>query len=299
MEVAIIDLGTNSLRLFIYKYSDKKNSFRRVLKLKRMVRLGDNAFKTGFLDKDAAKRTLKVFKEFKNVLDKNKPEFIKVVATSALRSVKDNLEFVEEVKKKTDINIEIISGELEANYIAKGVLSKIKLPNDNLVFIDIGGGSTEISLINNQKIITSASLKLGAGRCQQLFLKTSPPTKEAILSLKEDISKKLVENFPENFKAEIAVGTSGSIRAFNRIVNNDKSRIQIFYYDELNNFISKISSMGKTDLLQLPNLEDERVDLILSAGIILNEVLNYFGKPSVYVTSVALKDGILTDYIPI
>lgn len=295
MKVAIIDLGTNSLRLFIYSYSEKKKRFRKILKHKRMVRLGDLAFESRLLSDSAKKRTLEAFIEIKEILSNYNIEAIKAVATSALRSVRDGSIFAKTIEEKTGIPINIISGSEEAKFIAKGIVNTISLSEENLVFIDIGGGSTEVSLAFGRKILVSKSLKFGAGRCQQVFLKNVPPKEEDIENLRVSIKAILQTEFKGNFRATKAVGTSGSIRAFKRIIKDKKSEKKSFSYKKLSALISKIETFDKNELLSLPNLEDRRVDLILAAGIILEEVLMYFGSPDIYVSSVALKDGILVE----
>lgn len=295
MKVAIIDLGTNSLRLFIYSYSPKKDRFRRILKHKRMVRLGDLAFESKLLSKAAKDRTLKAFDEIKEILSGYDISSIKAVATSALRSVTDGAKFAKTIEEKTGIPIDIISGSEEAEFIAKGVISTISLPKENLIFIDIGGGSTEVSLTFGKDIKVSKSLKLGAGRCQQVFLKNVPPKEEDVERLRNSIKEVLSDEFDSNFKASVAVGTSGSIRAFRRIIKDKKTGKQSFSFKKLSKLISNIKVYNKDELLSLPNLEDRRVDLILSAGIILEEVLKFFGSPDVYVSSASLKDGILVE----
>lgn len=301
MKVALIDLGTNSARLFIYRLRND-GKWLKIRKLKEMVRLGDDLFEFGQLSSEACERTVRVFELFAAQMRIYEPNKVVSYATSAMRTAENAQELKQAIADRTGIEIETISGEREAELIAKGVCSVIELPKEPLVFIDIGGGSTEISLANGSDILMSKSLDLGAGRNQQLFLKSVPPVPDGemqgVAALRQHTRAVLKDNFPKKFVASLAVGTSGSIRAINRINSKRNHSKYEFKKSFLSKLIEEMKPMTKEELLNLPRLEEKRADLILSGGIILEECLDFFSVKNVYVSSVALKDGVLEEVKP-
>lgn len=299
VKVAIIDLGTNSARLYIYK-SAKRRPFQRILRVKAPAKLGEGLFNSGLLEDSAVERTLKIFDEFYSIIKKHDVDLIQVVATSALREARDRKRVVNPIKEKYDIDIKVISGKEEARLIAKGVIHTLKLEDPDYLLIDIGGGSTEVSIISNNKIIFSESLPLGSSRNQQTFLHHIPPVQrvpgKGIQAMRDNIQEILNKTVPKECikRIPMVIGTSGAIRAYRRVVSN-KSDKQVFLVSGLRSLLSDMKNMSREELLHVPRLEAKRTDTILSAGIILDEICRFFNSQYIYASSVSLKDGILAD----
>ncbi|MEO5970726.1 MAG: hypothetical protein ABIQ95_12440, partial [Bdellovibrionia bacterium] len=173
MRIGIIDLGTNSVRFDIHSVTPPGEAHL-LHREKLMIRLGEGVFLDGKLDPHAIRRAVHAFMSFKNTAERFQVEKIVAFATSALREAKDAVHLIDRIRQKTQIEIRIISGEEEAKLIALGILSHESFKG-RYGLIDIGGGSTEISICHNKNILNSASFPLGAARLQQVFLKTSPP----------------------------------------------------------------------------------------------------------------------------
>ncbi|MCB0334770.1 MAG: hypothetical protein KDD62_00650 [Bdellovibrionales bacterium] len=298
MKVALIDLGTNSARLFIYRMR-ADGQWLKLRKLKEMVRLGDDLFRSNSLSEEACERTVKVFELFAAQMNLDEPDLVVAYATSAMRTATNADVLRTAIYERTGILIETISGNREAQLIAKGVCAVIELPEEPLIFVDIGGGSTEISIAHGSEIQESKSLELGAGRNQQLFLKTVPPVTNkkgcGVEALRRHVQETLVSQFPDPLEVKLAIGTSGSIRAINRIYSKRTHSNYEFKQSVLAQLIEEMTPLTREELLQLPKLEEKRVDLILAGSVILDECLSYFGAKRVYVSSVALKDGMLAE----
>lgn len=301
MKIAIIDLGTNSVRLFVYKRG-KKKKFLRVRKKKVMVRLGDGLFETGELSEEAIERTVAAFMDFKTILAEEKPDLLRAVGTSALRECSNPERLVNKVAKKTGIAIEVIPGEEEGRLIAVGVQASLTLPEEACVLVDIGGGSTEISILENNEIVFLASLNLGAGRNQQTFLRTVPPIRgvkgKGMKALREHVTATLHKNIPKRFTKSIPtlIGTSGSIRAMARIETSSGGSASTLTTSEVRELVSKLKHKDHAEILAtFPKLEEKRVDLILAATIILDEINRFFQVEEMRITSCSLKDGILAN----
>lgn len=299
MNVGVIDLGTNSVRLFIFE-TIAGTAPRRLYQEKRMVRLGDGLFPKRMLDSYACEKTLETLVRFKHVLEEYRVNTVRAVATSALREAKNQDEFLSEVERKTGFSLDVISGEDEARLIAEGIRANVDLTGASVLLIDIGGGSTEVSVVQNDEILHPHSFPLGAARGQQLFLKTIPPDEGPTggeATLRDYIQDLLVE-FPETPQLEFAIGSSGSIRAIGRINHalNGRARDSLVRAD-LQNLINEFSKKTREELMEIPALEPKRVDLILSSTIILDQIMEKFAVDHLEITPYALKDGLLSEVV--
>ncbi|MCB0353059.1 MAG: exopolyphosphatase, partial [Bdellovibrionales bacterium] len=160
MRMGIIDLGTNSVRLFVYDVSTSRPP-KKLFQSKAMVRLGDNLYKGLELDPLAIKRTVKALKNFKKTLSEFRVTSLRAVGTSALRTAQNANELISAVLQETGIALEPISGEEEARLIATGVLANEPCGSGRHLLIDIGGGSTEIIVVEDNAITSFHSLELG------------------------------------------------------------------------------------------------------------------------------------------
>ena len=300
MKVAIIDLGTNSLRLDVYELSAAGHAVRRIYRNKVMVRLGDGVFETSELLPEAKQRTLQALLDFKHLIEAEGVDRVVGFATSAMRQAKNSKAFVRQIKKLTGFNMEVIDGKTEAEFIAKGILSNEVLPASLVALIDIGGGSTEVSICHKKSVIDSFSFDLGANRLQQMFLHTVPPQKlpsgespvEALRAYVNEQVAPLVQkkNWPS---IEVVIGSSGTIRAIAKIIRKKDVPIDPFKRSSLATLIEEMLPMSREQLLLLPGLEAKRVDLILAGCVLLDEILKVLGCKKVYTTSFSLRDGIL------
>jgi exopolyphosphatase/guanosine-5'-triphosphate,3'-diphosphate pyrophosphatase len=325
MRIAIIDLGTNSIRFDIQEVSaNRKGSIqhRRLYREKAMVRLGQNLFLEGKLNPESRRRTLEAISSFSETMEALKVDRTIAFGTAAMRDASDGEPFLEEIKQKTGVTFRIITGAEEASLIAKGIMSNEKLPKTLYALIDIGGGSTEVSICKGQKILHAYSFNLGVAKLQQVFLKTQPPIDysqiktgtrkkktskkraqkiaDPVLELRNFIKsvvlpKILIEHWP---KTPQIIGSSGSIIALSKLVNKDKDAAnKPFERKNLSKTVEVIKTKTPTALLSMPGMEPKRVDLILAGGILLDEMAGLLGAKTIRATEFALRDGILTDEI--
>lgn len=299
LRLAIIDLGTNSVRFDVYDLDQNLNTTR-VCREKKMVRLGDGVFQDGKLHKEAMERTLEAFQYYKIQIEKLKIDKVVAFATSALRDSKDGDKLIKKIKKESQIDIHTISGEDEAKLIAKGILNNSETPDGIYALIDIGGGSTEISICHKKTVIDSYSFNLGANRLQQIFLKTIPPTPTTddpnpVNTLRHHIRALVSEQAHKRSwpHVEIAVGSSGTIKAFERVFKRKLGKENHFTKDELHEQLEIMLPLSRKELMQIPGVEDKRADLIVAGGILLEEILKVLDIKEIMVTRTALRDGIL------
>ncbi len=297
MRIAIIDLGTNSVRFDIHQLGPKR-TVSTLYREKVMVRLGQGVFVKGQLDRDAIHRTTHAFSTFKRIANEFSVQSIIALGTSALREAVDSGKLVSHIRKSTGIDIKVISGPEEARLIALGILSKEKVKKQKMGLIDIGGGSTEVSIVRGRKVLHCESFPLGTARLQQVFLKNSPPLKEDIEELRTYIQKTSETQISEKKwpKVKEAIGSSGTIKALAKIIKRTTGKKNIEKKD-LQGLIKKMSKMSTTQLLGLPGLESKRVDMILAGAVLLEEIMTVLGIKKIVPTEYSLRDGILEEQL--
>ena len=306
MRLAIIDLGTNSIRFDIQEVSTNRSGavmHRRLYREKTMVRLGQNLFLDGKLSEESKRRTLQAIQSFRSTMDALEVDQTVAFGTAALRDASDGDAFLEQIKNATEIDFRIISGAEEASLIAKGILAnQASLPKGTFALIDIGGGSTEVSLCKGKQVLFAYSFNLGVAKLQQVFLKTQPPLKnkkhDPVLELRNFIKsvvlpKILIERWP---KASVIIGSSGSVVALAKLVNKDKDTgIKPFDRKDLSRTVALIQNKTSAELLSMRGMEAKRVDMILAGGILLDELAELLGSKQIRTTEFSLRDGILED----
>ena len=299
VKLGIIDLGTNSVRFDIY---DVKESFKvfRTYSNKQMVRLGDNLFVKKSLDSEAMARALKAIINFKKKTDLESVDQIVAFATCALRESKNSNQFIKMVKAKTGIVIKVISGEEEARLIAKGVLVNAKTPKKEIYsLVDIGGGSTELSLCYKKTVIDSLSIPLGSNRLKQSFIRGLPASRVEVQNLKEHIGQVINKYMKKNNWPEVrtVIGSSGTIKAYKKILSGLSLGVQPMKVSSIKEVLGNLVEMNESDLLMVPGLEPKRVDIIVSGGILLVEVVNVLKSKFVYFSDYNLREGIIEQEI--
>lgn len=300
MRIGIIDLGTNSVRFDVHLIA-KSGQVRLLHREKLMIRLGQGVFLDHKLDSSAIHRTLLAFTSFRKTATLFHVEKMIAFGTSALRDASDADHMIQLIRKKTGIGIRVISGQEEAQLIAAGILSNEQPLKGKFSLIDIGGGSTEISICEGKEVLRSASFQLGAARLQQIFLKKSPPTRPdksgdiPILSFRKYVKsvllpKMIAESWP---KVAQTIGSSGTIRAIERILKKTANSAGGINRKDLEKLNHTMTSMSKPALLQMPGMDAKRVDMILSGAILLEECMLAIGAKSLITTNFSLREGIL------
>jgi exopolyphosphatase/guanosine-5'-triphosphate,3'-diphosphate pyrophosphatase len=304
MRVAIIDLGTNSVRFDVHQIG-AAGSHKRLHREKLLIKLGQDVFLTGKLDRAAMDRTMQAFLSFRDTAKHFNVSKVVAFGTSALREASDSDKLLSRIKAKTGIDVRIISGKEEAKYIANGILNNEKKINGKFALVDIGGGSTEISLCQNKSILHSESFQLGTARLQQVFLKSVPPIKKnaqgrsSIDALRSHLKSVLLTHFiSEDWPSvPLIVGSSGTIRTLGRILR--KKNKDTFSTDDLSQLVKRMSTMNVNQLLLIPGMDSKRVEMILAGSILLEEVAKALKAKKIRVTDFSLRDGIIDEELKV
>ncbi len=299
MRIGIIDLGTNSVR-FDVQWIGPAHRVRQLHREKIMVRLGQGVFLRQRLDPSAKRRTIDALIQFRRTASRLRVSKIIAFGTSALREAVDGESFVQEVQKETGIEIRVISGEEEARLIALAILNREEKPKGLFGLIDMGGGSTEISLCRDSTLLQSCSLQLGTARLQQVFLKEVPPLiskkaqADSIQNLRGQIrstiaAQTIQQKWP---KVSTLLGSSGTIRAIARILKRIYGGDSI-EREQLMTLVHRMTGLSRRELLLIPGMEPKRVEMILAGAILLEEQMDFLNARSVTPSRYSLRDGIL------
>ena len=175
MRIAVIDLGTNTFNLFIAEINSDK-SYTNLYQTKLSVKLGEGGIDKGFIAPVPFQRGIDTINIYKETISKYNVEKVFAYATSAIRTASNGKEFIDKVKEETGYEVEIISGDKEAELIYYGVRSAVVLTDSLSLIIDIGGGSTEFIIANKEKIYWKQSFLLGASRLLEKFKPSDPIT---------------------------------------------------------------------------------------------------------------------------
>lgn len=282
---ATIDIGSNAIRLLISNvYSDTSNVYVTKNSLVRVpLRLGQDSFKKGKISKENILRLLDSIKSFKLLMKVHKVEKYLAYATSALRSSTNGREIVALILKKTKIRVEIITGKKEAQLITN---NQSFLKKDNIYcFVDVGGGSTELTLIKNQEIIISKSFKIGGVRLINNLVKKSTWNK-----LDQWINTNI-----NKFEQVNLVGIGGNINKIFKLSGNNIGKS--LTKKSLDNSLHDLSKMSVYDKVIKLKLNPDRVDVIVPAGEIYQFVMNKMNSNEILVPKIGLADGMVHELL--
>jgi len=299
LNVAVVDIGSNSLRLQISEVKDK--SYRILEDYKEMLRLGDSIYSHGYFAPDVIDRIVSTLIGVKKLAESKGCESIRAVATAAFREA-DNLgETLIRIEDECGIKIEVISGEEEARLTYLAATANFELSNRRALVVDIGGGSTEYTMIMDGKLEKSTSLPLGCNRLMREFFETDPPTSAQILKMKEHITKTQKEvGLSRDIDMVICTGGSMNNVAVVKHYKNKSIRASNVKYVErsfLKKFIQDFGRKTQKERVRTAGLEENRGDLILPAAIQTDMVLNDTGASGFYTLSGGLRSGLTIDTI--
>ena len=280
---AAIDIGSNGIRLLIAKVVEI-NGITSVQKLSLTrvpIRLGEDVFTNGSISEEKIKLFLKTIRAFKLLIEIYQVKDFRAVATSAMREAKNGNEIAALIKEKTDIDISLIDGKMEADLIFSTIHTQKISKDDSYLFIDVGGGSTEITIFDKGKRADSKSFKIGTVRL--LEGKVNEKNWKELSSWLKNVS-----NSDKNFKA---IGTGGNINRYFKLANN--KYLEPVKYEVINELYQDLESLTKEERAEKYRLRYDRADVIVPAGKIYLTVLEQCGIDEIIVPKIGLSDGIV------
>jgi exopolyphosphatase/guanosine-5'-triphosphate,3'-diphosphate pyrophosphatase len=283
LRYAAIDIGSNAVRLLIadisignQRYEFKKNTLIRV-----PLRLGDDAFLNKEISERKIEDMVKTMTAFKNLMDVYQVSHYIACATSAMREAGNGKEIVKIIKRKANINLEIIEGQREASIIAANHIEETLDENRGYLYIDVGGGSTELTIFVSRKQVASKSFNIGTIRI--LDNQDKPETWEEM--------KDWVKVQTKNYKNLAAIGTGGNINKLFRM--SDEKDGNPMSFTKLKNLYNDLNSYSLKERIRVFKLNADRADVIIPASEIYLTLMKWTGIKQIYVPRVGMVDGII------
>ncbi len=303
--IGVIDLGTNTFNLLIAEVW--KDNYRVIHKKKISVKLGEAGISKNFISPIPFQRGLDALRKYKRILKSKSVDCFYAVATSAIRSAANGHEFVEKVYSELQININIIDGDREANLIYRGVRQALDLGEKPKLIVDIGGGSTEFIIANRQEDFWRKSYQLGVARLLDVFQPKDPITIKNVNEIDAHLFETLQEMIQmcKAYEIDSMVGSSGSFDTLAEMISckkesNNSWGNDIFYefhFDDYSEVQRLIYSSSLEERLKMEGLVPMRADMIVVSVIFINFLLNELPIHHMYLSSYALKEGLIKTLI--
>ncbi len=284
MNLAAIDIGSNAARLLITEVitDDKKNDVFNKLNLLRVpLRLGFDVFEYGFISKQKIGMMLQTMKSYKHLCNAYDVKHIKACATSAMRDAKNSADIIRKVKLETEIEIEVISGDIEAGLVFENHIAETLNKDHSYLYIDVGGGSTELSFFANGVLVYKKSFNIGTIRL----------LKNMVTDANWDDMKDSIRLFTRGHKKVIAIGSGGNInKIFSLSKRKDGKPLML---DLLRDYYKELGSVTLAERISRYNLREDRADVILPALQIYINTMRWAGADEIYVPKIGLVDGLI------
>ena len=297
-KLAAIDIGSNSLKLVIVEAA-ASDSFTVLLQDRERVRLGHETLRNHILSEEAINLSATAIAKFRSIADSREVDSIIAVATASVREAENAAEFVSEIEKRTGVHIEVLSSLEEARLIGVAVAQFFGANRDSLLNIDIGGGSTELSLMKKGQPDKLFSMKLGAVGLTEKFIFSNPPKPKEIKNLQAEIIFALKQPMRkmEGETWQFSTGTSGTILNLAGLLNietPESTEIQLKKLIALNKMLAKITLEKR---VQMPVISPQRAEVIVAGGQILEGVMRAFDIQTLQPCAYALREGVIIDYL--
>lgn len=298
--IATIDFGTNTARLLIAEKNNSLQGFKQIYLEREIVRMGGGFSREIGLSCDAIERGVACLRKFSNSMQRYKIDSVRAVATSAVRDAKNNKVFLDRVQNETGIVLEIIDGEQEGSLTLHGVMSGLDTKFDSLLLFDVGGGSTEFTIMQNGKTLFVKSLPLGVVRLTEG--KNSP--QEMLDKVNKELCLLQCEMNSKGIKwsCDSLIGTAGTATTLAAIsmemTDYDYRRVNNceLTLETIKQIYQKLSSLTLSERLALPGLEKGREDLIIAGCLITIQAMEMFGYSCVKVSDYGLLEGLVVSF---
>jgi exopolyphosphatase/guanosine-5'-triphosphate,3'-diphosphate pyrophosphatase len=304
-KLGILDIGTNSIHMVLAEV-EPDGSYKILDRFKDMTRLGDGVFKTGRLSDDAMKRALEVIRTLVTLARNKGHDRIRAVATSAVREAKNGGEFIQEIARHIRLRVRVVTGLEEARLIYLGVRRSIDLSGLPTLVVDVGGGSVELIVGNRESMLHGQSLKLGAIRLKDQFLKHDPPTKGMLRDLQHAVDQPLKAVFQQfrTKRFERLVATSGMAANLTDIIYLHRTgrpvpqlNMATITFKELEAIESLLKRSSLKERLAIPGLDPKRADTLLPAAVVLRSVMDLTEFRELTLSDKGIRDGVIFDFI--
>lgn len=299
---AVIDVGSNAMRWQIAAVEQPKH-YRVLAQDRQPVRLGRDVFRTGKLNPESAEAAVNVFKQFKSAADRYRVKAVRAVGTSALREAADSRKFLKRAHA-LGVPLEVLSEKDEARLISLGIMSGLRFHLPLGLFLDIGGGSVEITLADPANIFCLFSVPLGAVRLSEQFITSDPPLSKETKSLRQH-TRALIEAVARRVGKEkytMAFGSGGTVTALaetdTRSAGDGKgASLIVLRRQRLKALLDLLMSRSTRERAAMISGDPNRADIIVAGGLVLYEIMSEVGLDYLFVSRRGLRDGLMVDLL--
>ncbi|MBC7827834.1 MAG: exopolyphosphatase [Chitinophagaceae bacterium] len=285
MRLAAIDIGSNAARLLISEViinDAGKTEFQKLNLVRVPLRLGFDVFENRMISPEKEEMIVKTIKSYKYLIDVYEVRHIKACATSAMRDAINAAAIINRVKEETGIEIEVITGDAEASYIYENHIAENLNKDHSYLYIDVGGGSTELTFFADNKLVFKRSFNIGTIRL-----------------LKNQVDERMWDDMRDFIRREtkghtndmIAIGSGGNI---NKIFSISKRKEgKPLHVELLKDYYKEFSSFSVQDRIRIYRLREDRADVIVPALSIYVNVMRWANIEEIYVPKIGLADGLI------
>ena len=283
MVLAAIDIGSNAVRLLICAVvkNGKEVEFNKLCLLRIPVRLGFDVFEKGHIGGQKKKMLINTIKAFNNLMKVYEVDHYMACATSAMRDAENAKEIIKEIKSETSIEIEVITGELEAEIIYENHIAELLDKDKSYLYIDVGGGSTEITLYHKSNVVVQKSFNIGTVRI--LTKKVKDETWEEMKDTLKDLSKK--------YSNMIGIGSGGNINKLFALNGNKDGKF--ISAESLKEVYKEMDPLSVDERMHTYTLKEDRAEVIVPALTIYNAICKWADIEEIYVPKIGLADGLI------
>ncbi|GAB2820234.1 Ppx/GppA phosphatase family protein [Ferruginibacter profundus] len=284
MKLAAIDIGSNAARLLIAEVivDEKKNtSFNKLNLIRVPLRLGFDVFETGEISKPRIGMVMQTMKAYKHLMNAYDVEHLKACATSAMRDARNANDIIRKIKLETGISIEVISGDTEANLVYENHVAENMDKDHSYLYIDVGGGSTELSFFTNGILIYKKSFNIGTIRLLKGMVK----------EWQWEEMKEALKAVTKGQKEVVAIGSGGNInKVFSMSKRKDGKPLSL---ELLKDYYKELGSVSLDDRINKYGLREDRADVIVPALQIYTNAMRWAAAEEIYVPKIGLADGLI------
>ncbi len=284
MKLAAIDIGSNAARLLITEIKPGIGGepvFNKLNLIRVPLRLGFDVFEKKEISKEKIGMILQTMKAYKHLMNAYGVSDVKACATSAMRDATNSADIIRTIKLETDITISLISGDEEANYIYENHIAETLSANDAYLYIDVGGGSTELSFFSNGSLIFRQSFNIGTIRL----------LKNMIAEPEWEEMKSFIKTKTKNYTSIVAIGSGGNInKTFSLSKKKEGKPLSLSILKE---YYKAFSSITIDERMRLYNLREDRADVIVPALLIYINIMRWTDTEEIFVPRIGLVDGIV------
>jgi exopolyphosphatase/guanosine-5'-triphosphate,3'-diphosphate pyrophosphatase len=297
LRVACVDMGSNAIRFLAAEFSTE-TEYVPLASERSPVRLGHSVFLSGVLDAGAMDAAVEALTDFKRQMDELDVQHYRAVATSAVREAKNGDEFVKRIKNEAGLKLEVISGSEEARLVHTAVATRIPLGSRKWLLVDLGGGSVEVSLVDQTGSYWSESHTMGSVRLLEELTGAGADPGRFRRLLAEYISVLKMPVLADGQKLAGYIATGGNIEALAKLAGfPDEVGVTHLPVDTLRSVIEELARLSYRQRVDDLGLRDDRADVILPAAMVYERLAELCGASEILVPHVGVKEGVLYDLV--